>query len=133
LRPAEGDVVYFPLTKSFFEIRKVDTENPFYQLGKLYVFTLRCELMQYSYEDFNTGVSEIDSLAEETDISLENYEFLLEGGDALLLEEYSETSLILESYSDRTDLFNIKNDDFDTGITDILDFTERNPFGEVFK
>lgn len=133
LRPAEGDVVYFPLTKSFFEIRKVDTENPFYQLGKLFVFTLRCELMQYSYEDFNTGVSEIDTLVEETDISLENYEFLLEGGDALLLEEYSETSLILESYTDRTDLFNIKNDDFDTGITDILDFTERNPFGEVFK
>ena len=35
-RPAEGDLIYFPLTDSLFEIKFVEHENPFYQLGSLY-------------------------------------------------------------------------------------------------
>jgi hypothetical protein len=133
LRPAEGDILYFPLTKSFFEIRKVENETPFYQIGKLYVFTLQTELMQYSSEDFNTGISEIDDIVAAADLDISAYEFLLENGNTLTLEEYADTALILESYEDRNDELNIRNDDFDTDITDILDFTERNPFGEVYK
>jgi len=133
IRPAEGDIVFFPLTKSFFEIRKVDTETPFFQIGKLFVFTLQTELMQYSSENFNTDIVEIDEIADYADQDITAFEFLLEGGDALLLEEYENMSLILESYISKDDLFNIKNEDFDTDITDILDFTERNPFGEVFR
>ena len=34
LRPNEGDLIYFPLSKSLFEIKFVEHENPFYQLGK---------------------------------------------------------------------------------------------------
>ena len=34
-RPAEGDIIYFPLTQSFFEIRKVDSQTPYFQAGKL--------------------------------------------------------------------------------------------------
>ena len=133
IRPAEGDIVYFPLTKSFFEIRKVDTETPFFQLGKLFVFTLQTELMQYSSENFDTGVIEIDEIADTTDQDSTAFEFLLEGGDALLLEEFVETSLVLETYIAKDDLLNIKNEDFDTNIRDILDFTDRNPFGEIFR
>lgn len=133
IRPAEGDIIFFPLTKSFFEIRKVDTETPFFQIGKLFVFTLQTELMQYSSENFNTDIVEIDEIADYADQDITAFEFLLEGGDALLLEEYENMSLILESYISKDDLFNIKNEDFDTDITDILDFTERNPFGEVFR
>lgn len=133
LRPAEGDVIYFPLTKSFFEIRRVDTETPFFQIGKLFVFTLQTELMQFSSEDFNTGVTEIDEITDAIDMDITAFEFLLEGGDALLLEEYEETSLVLETYIAKDIEFNTRNEDFDIGITDILDFTERNPFGEVFK
>ena len=35
VRPTEGDVLYFPLTKSYFEIRRVETRDPFFQVGKL--------------------------------------------------------------------------------------------------
>lgn len=133
LRPAEGDVIYFPLTKSFFEIRRVDTDTPFFQIGKLFVFTLQTELMQFSSEDFNTGVTEIDEITDAINMDITAFEFLLEGGDALLLEEYEETSLVLETYIAKDIEFNTRNEDFDIGITDILDFTERNPFGEVFK
>lgn len=133
LRPAEGDLIYFPLTKSFFEIRRVDTETPFFQLGKLFVFTLQAELMQYSSEDFDTGIAEIDEIAAAVDIDISAFELLLESNDTLILEEFAETQLVLESYQDFNDSLNIKNSDFDTNITDILDFTERNPFGEVFR
>ena len=39
-RPAEGDIIFFPKSKSFFEIRKVEGQEPFYQIGKLYVFKI---------------------------------------------------------------------------------------------
>ena len=59
-RPMEGDLLYLPLNKGLFEIKFVEHENPFYQLGKLLSFQLTCELFQYSEEKMNTGVPEID-------------------------------------------------------------------------
>jgi hypothetical protein len=64
LRPNEGDLIYFPLTNSMFEIKFVEHEDPFYQVGKLFVFKLRCELFEYSGEDFDTG-SNIDIIEDQ--------------------------------------------------------------------
>jgi len=64
VRPREGDLIYLPLTKGLFEIKFVEHEKPFYQLGKNYVFALSVELFQYNHEIFETGQEEIDSLAE---------------------------------------------------------------------
>lgn len=66
LRPLEGDIIYFPLTKGFFEIKYVEHENPFYQLGKNYTFKLSVELFQFNEETFATGETEIDTIPEET-------------------------------------------------------------------
>ena len=33
-RPKEGDLIYFPLGERLFEIKHVEFENPFYQLGQ---------------------------------------------------------------------------------------------------
>lgn len=63
-RPLEGDILYFPLTKKFFEIKFVEHENPFYQLGKNYVYSLKVELFQYSEEEVNTNLDYIDSAIE---------------------------------------------------------------------
>ena len=57
LRPNEGDLIHFPLSGSMFEIKFVEHENPFYQVGKLFVFKLQCELFEYSGEDFDTGTN----------------------------------------------------------------------------
>jgi hypothetical protein len=65
-RPLEGDLLFLPISKGLFEIKFVEHENPFYQLGKLYSFQLTCELFQYSEEEFDTGVPEIDAINEET-------------------------------------------------------------------
>lgn len=59
-RPAEGDLLYFPLTGGLFEIKFVEHQDPFYQLKKLYTYRLEVELFQYSSEVINTGVEEID-------------------------------------------------------------------------
>jgi hypothetical protein len=60
-RPCEGDLIYFPLSKGLFEIKFVKHQDPFYQLGKLYVYKLQIELYQYSSERIDTGISEIDA------------------------------------------------------------------------
>ena len=49
-RPREGDLVYFPLGQRLFEVKFVEHEQPFYQLGKLYVYELKCELFEYEDE-----------------------------------------------------------------------------------
>jgi hypothetical protein len=59
-RPNEGDLIYFPLTDSMFEIMFVEHQNPFYQLGKVYVYKLNIELFRYASEKINTGIPEID-------------------------------------------------------------------------
>jgi len=132
-RPAEGDIVYFPLTKSFFEIKKVETKDPFFQVGKLYVYKLYCELMQYSSERFSTGISEIDNVVSEVGQDIQNYEILLENNYKFMLEYETPSKLINEGYEIVDIDKGADNEYFDTGIDDILDFTERNPFGEVFE
>ena len=64
LRPNEGDLIYFPLSKSLFEIKFVEHENPFYQLGKLFVFKMTCDLFEYSGEDFDTSIEALDTSVE---------------------------------------------------------------------
>ena len=59
-RPAEGDLLYFPLTGGLFEIKFVQHQNPFYQIGKLYTYKLDIELFQYASERIDTNYSIIN-------------------------------------------------------------------------
>ena len=60
-RPREGDLIYFPLGRRLFEIKYVEHEQPFYQLGKGYTYELQCELFEYEDEVLETSIDEIDS------------------------------------------------------------------------
>ena len=60
-KPMEGDLVFLPMTNSFFEINFVEDEQPFYQLSNLPVYKLECSLFEYNDEDFETGVESIDT------------------------------------------------------------------------
>lgn len=64
-RPREGDVIFLPMSQSLFEVKKVDTESPFYQLSQLPLFRMQCELFEFSDEDFDTGIDEIDVVERE--------------------------------------------------------------------
>jgi len=61
-RPREGDIIFFPLGARLFEVKFVEHEKPFYQLGKGYVWECQCELFEYSDEDLDTGIAEIDAI-----------------------------------------------------------------------
>ena len=129
-RPSEGDLLYFPKTKSIFEIKYVDFQNPFYQLNQIYVFRLVCELFEYSSEDLDTGITEIDAIETKYSQDMLEYQLLQESGKLI----YNETGgcIINEAYSTATSE-PIDNVDFDNLVTleGILDFSERNPFGEI--
>lgn len=59
-RPMEGDLIYYPLSDTIFQITFVEHENPLYQLGQLYSFVLFVETFAYNNESFNTGMCEVD-------------------------------------------------------------------------
>ena len=61
-RPREGDVIYLPMSESLFQVMKVETETPFYQLSQLPTFRMQCELFEFSDEDFDTGIPDIDNV-----------------------------------------------------------------------
>jgi len=65
MRPREGDLVFFPLGGRLFEIKFVEHEVPFYQLGHTYVYELQCELFEYNDETIDTGIDAIDSKIED--------------------------------------------------------------------
>jgi len=107
-RPREGDLIYFPLSRTMFEINFVEHENPFYQVGKLYTYQLQCEVFTYSNEEFNTGNTILDKL--ETD---------REGlsGDIVIPK-------------DPTGITAGDNDQFGTEGSSIFNFSDIDPFSE---
>ncbi len=68
-KPLEGDLIFLPMPSAplnaLFEIKFVEHEQPFYQAGKNYSFDLTCELFQYSEEQLETGIADIDNIEKE--------------------------------------------------------------------
>ena len=61
-RPNEGDLIYFPLTEDLYEVKYVERENPFFQLGKQYFYQLTAEIYEQGADKFDTGIDEIDDV-----------------------------------------------------------------------
>jgi len=145
LRPNEGDLVYFPTTKAFFEIQFVEHEQPFYQQSALPVYKLSCTKFEYSSERIDTGITEIDATEDALSTDTMNFQFSLETGTsatgAITLEsDIGDINyLINENFTMATQQPVDQGKAFETAAgtntsstdDDILDFSERNPFGEV--
>ena len=151
-RPREGDILYMPLMNSFFEILFVEDQEPFFQLGNLPVYKLRVTRWEYSNEQLNTDVAEIDDAEDTYTLNTLNYKFTLESGQValggegsiqleqgfatgepafLLNEEFTAAVIQTQSaYAANTDLDTEAGFDTASASDDILDFTERNPFGD---
>src|SRR6056300_7919 len=143
-RPNEGDIIYMPLMNSFFEIQFVEDQEPFFQLGNLPVYKLRVTRWEYSSERLDTGITDIDAaedkytldqLAHQVSLEAETGSIVLENDSAsgevnyMLLETYAIQTQ--STYADNIDLDSEAGFDTASVADDILDFTERNPFGEV--
>lgn len=65
--PKEGDLVYLPIQYKLMEIKFVEEEKNFFQLGRdsinPYMYVLSMEAFKYNGELLQTGVEEIDKIA----------------------------------------------------------------------
>jgi len=59
-RPFEGDLLYFPITDSLYEITYVNHDSIFFQLGKLQVWDISIDLFDYASQRIRTGIPFID-------------------------------------------------------------------------
>ena len=141
-RPNEGDLVYFPTTKAFFEIQFVEHEAPIYQQSALPVYQLSCTKREYASERLDTGITSIDATEDDLSTDTMQFQFALENETGSFVIESSIGAidyLINESFTMATQQPVDSGQAFETaaGTTtsstadDILDFSERNPFGEV--
>jgi len=69
--PKEGDLIYLPAQRKLMEIRFVEKDVSFYQLGKRlpYMYALSLETFKYNGEWINTGIEEIDFVCDDTALS----------------------------------------------------------------
>lgn len=132
-RPMEGDLVYEPLSNTLFEIKFVEHEAVFYQMGRLQTYDLRCEIFNYSNEVISTGDSDIDSIQTNNTLDILAYEMLQENNSLLQLEDGGS---LLQEYriEDIDPVANnqyFQSNDPIFGTSAIIDFSEINPFSEV--
>lgn len=173
IRPLEGDLLFFPLTKDLYEIKFVEVEAVFHQFGKLQFYQITAEIYEMGNESIDTGIADIDLieniLTPAIDIVMVSgsgivpYEIgeIVTGSvsdvtakvsswnpdtntlrvitrdgtfveDEMLVGSESGADWVVESFRTQED----PNTDYDQNkyIQDesdgILDFSEKNPFGE---
>lgn len=146
-RPLEGDLVYLPWVRSadenikgaLFQIKFVEHEAVFYQLGNLNTYDIVIERFVYSDERLDTSVTEIDNIEveysstynlQDNALILNNSElFVLDNSkivgnpEALLFEQLGNTAVTKSVDRDDTNFFEDEGSEF-------IDFSEINPFSE---
>jgi hypothetical protein len=173
IRPLEGDLLFFPLTKDLYEIKFVEVEAVFHQFGKLQFYQITAEIYEMGNESIDTGISDIDFIEE---ILSPAIDVVMLNGSGTIAYEVGETvtgsisgvtakvtkwnpttrtltvitrtgtfveeEILTGSESDaewEVQSFRTQEDpntDYDQNkyiqdeADDILDFTEKNPFGE---
>ena len=139
-RPLEGDLVYHPVLGKMFEIGFVDHDAPFHQLDNNPIYKLRCRQYEYDMSRLDTGIEAIDSIEDVNSTDALVYQFTLEHEiGSLQLENDADTGktsyLISEEYivGDMDSDKSAQNEFITQQITNenILDFSERNPFGDA--
>tara|TARA_A100001234_G_scaffold220921_1_gene235095 strand:+ start:854 stop:1717 length:864 start_codon:yes stop_codon:yes gene_type:complete len=167
-RPNEGDIIHYPLTGDNYEIKFVEKEMPFFQLGKVYFYTITAEIMERGNTIFDTGDAAVDQLEREaytfpitlinvTGTFSEGEDFTSSGGASGTVVDFDsatgkltvvypkgafqENETItgpngtgtIQSFTTIT-VESVQYDDnaiIEFKADDVIDFSERNPFGEI--
>lgn len=111
-KPAEGDLIYIPVMKKLFEIKKSNYEDSFFVFGRneTYYWKLSIEMFKYSHETIDTGVNEIDIIESENayviDLAMSggtiNYvkeEIVTQGNTSAVVKNWDRSNSILSVYS----------------------------------
>ena len=128
-RPAEGDLIYFPLTGKIYEVKFIEHESIFYQMGALQTYDLTCELFQYSHEVIDTGRTAIDQIEDDYSGDALNFQITDEAGNILITEDNA--YILQEGYRIENTDKSANNEFFGAATNiDFIDFSEGNPFSE---
>ena len=127
-RPREGDLIFLPLNNKVFQIKFVEHEPVFYQMGALQMYDLKCELFEYSNEIMNTGFQAIDDLESNYSDAMNTFAILTENKLEITMEDGF--SLVREEFDLEVQDVLSDNYDIQTESDDFLDFTEADPFSE---
>lgn len=134
-RPREGDLIYFPLNNKCFQIKYTNKFEMFYQLGALQTWEMTCELFEYSSEDIDTGIPEIDAL--QSNYSTNILDWTIATEDGFYLTDENGDFLVLEYYDLDQMLPGVMNnsleqgtDNYMTGSDGFVDFSQVDPFSE---
>jgi len=127
-RPREGDLIFLPLNNKVFQIKFVEHEPVFYQMGALQMYDLKCELFEYSNEIMNTGFEAIDDLENNYSDAMNTFAILTENKLEITMEDGF--SLVREEFNLEVQDVLSDNYDIETEADAFLDFTEADPFSE---
>jgi hypothetical protein len=127
-RPNEGDLIYFPLNKKCFQVKYVNKFEMFYQLGALQTWEMTCELFEYSNEQMNTGIPEIDILQAKFSTNILDWNLMDESGFNLITED--DEYIVLEHSSPSDIIAAADNDAIESESDLFVDFTAFDPFSE---
>lgn len=136
IRPLEGDLVclsFPPYKNKIFQVKFVEDEAIFYQMGGLQIWQLNCELFQYSGEVFSTGLPFIDSLTSGYDLNILGTGLVNEDGTGSSIA-YEEDGLpiLFEDFVDNlSSTLAEENDYYQVEGQKVIDFTEIDPFSNV--
>ena len=109
VRPRENDIIWLPLNKKMYKITYVEHESVFYQSGSLQVYDIKCELMEYSNERFDTGRYDIDHYFDDVNSTTDF---------VTTLEDVANNDPIAQNF------------EFEKLADDILDFSDIDPFSD---
>ena len=115
--PLEGDLIYLPFTNSIFQIKFVEDWSPFFQLGANYTYKALCRLFIFDNQDFD---------------NLELYDS--EGVLVDVVDQAQKQTAALQQIENIDEDNEVnpfdQSETFETEGTNLLDFSEDNPFGE---
>ena len=127
-RPQEGDLIWFPLTQTLYQIKFVDVKAIFYQLGALQTYDITCELYESNSEVFNTGIPDIDDKYNSLSLDVDAFTLMTQSNNTIVTEQG--LNILLETYNIEDVDSLAQNETFEQEGLDFIDFTEYDPFSE---
>jgi len=126
VRPREGDLIYFAMTKKLFEVIYCDNRALFYPLGSLPLFDLSCEVFEFNGEKFNTGITAIDEIAES--LSVDQYQFADRDGNGDVVIDADGNIVTIPAFDIEEQDVEFDNFKIEEEAEDIVDFSDFDPF-----
>jgi len=86
-RPREGDLIFYDLANSLFEITFVENERPFYQRGIQTVWDCSAKKVEYNHDILSSGDIKVDALEDKVDTLDDGNDIQTEGDEFIDFSE----------------------------------------------